>query len=145
VKQFHISDVLTATTGRLVSDRHMDGVYDIYNFLTGDQLFTHQLPRAGRECESWLRSQFPHLFAEHPPVAAALIELDGLMEPDDSREARGLKISAWVERLRSALALPEMLLVYEMPADMHTHIDPIAEAQAMVGDSNVIAVEAPPE
>lgn len=62
MKLFHISDVLTVTTGRLVSARHMDGVYDILNFLTGDELYTHQLPRAMRECEAFLRIQFPDLW-----------------------------------------------------------------------------------
>lgn len=52
------------------------------------------------------------------------------------------KIAAdWVEELRTSLKLPEMLPVYEMEAGMHTHIDPVEEAQAMVGDKNVIVVK----
>ena len=44
----------------------MDGIYDILNFLTGDNLYTHQLPRAMRECEPWLRAQLaPKLFPGH--------------------------------------------------------------------------------
>ncbi len=31
--------------------------------------------------------------------------------------------------------------VYELGADMHTHIDPVEEARAMVGDANVIALD----
>jgi len=45
-KDFHISDILSITDGRLVSTRHMDGIYEILNFMTGDNLFTHQLPRS---------------------------------------------------------------------------------------------------
>jgi hypothetical protein len=37
-RPFHLGDVLTITTGRLVSPRHMDGVYDVLNFMTGDNL-----------------------------------------------------------------------------------------------------------
>ena len=59
MKLFHISDILSVTTGYLVSNRHMDGVYDILNFLTKDELFTHQLPRASDECQPWLRAMFP--------------------------------------------------------------------------------------
>jgi hypothetical protein len=33
-----------------------------------------------------------------------------------------------------------MLPVYEMGADMHTHIDPVEEARAMVGDDRVLVV-----
>lgn len=47
-KRFHLGDVLSITTGHLLSPRHMEGVYEILNHMTGDQLFTHQLPRASR-------------------------------------------------------------------------------------------------
>ncbi len=140
MKLFHISDVLSVTTGRLVSSRHMDGIYEILNFLTGDKLFTHQLPRAMRECEPWLRSQFPRLFVEDPVTGSALAKMDGLMTDGDGREQRGAKIKHWVEQLRVDLALPEMLPVYEMGADMHTRIDPIEEARAMVGNDRVFVV-----
>jgi len=60
-KQFHISGVLSVTTGHLVSPRHMDGIYDILNFMTGDNLFTHQLPRASDECKPYLLKQHPQL------------------------------------------------------------------------------------
>jgi hypothetical protein len=75
VKLYHISDVLTVTTGRLVSNRHIDSVYDILNFLTGDELFTHQLPRASRECEPWLKAQYPQLFESNPGEAWCVQQL----------------------------------------------------------------------
>ena len=56
------------------------------------------------------------------------------------REHIGVVIRDWVEELRIALKLPEMLPVYEMGADMHTHIDPVEEARAMVGDDRVLVV-----
>lgn len=40
---FHLGDILSITTGRLVSPDHMDGIYNILNFMTGDSLYTHQL------------------------------------------------------------------------------------------------------
>ena len=150
MKLFHISDILSITTGRLVSTRHMDGVYDILNFLTGDSLFTHQLPRAVRECEPWLRTQFPQLFGgdtiTQEPVPAESMMV-GLLAALDVRlrEAGGgdrtKTIAEWVEQVRTAHGLPEMLPVYEMGADMHTRIDPIEEAEAMVGKGRVIALE----
>lgn len=60
-RDFDLSDILSITTGCLVSDRHIDGVYDILNWMTGDNLFTHQLPRAGRACEEPLKQQHPQL------------------------------------------------------------------------------------
>jgi len=141
MKSFHISDVLSVTTGRLVSCRHMEGIYDILNFLTGDNLFTHQLPRAGRECEPWLRTQFPQLFPDQPLIALALTRLDELMEDGDTREDRAAKITKWVEELRTVLELPEQIPVYEMDEEMHTHIDPVEELGAMIGDQKVIKVQ----
>ena len=60
-KNFHISDILTITDGRLVSFNGVDGVYDILNFMTGDDLFTHQLPRAINICQPVLQKQLPHI------------------------------------------------------------------------------------
>lgn len=60
-KSFHLGDVLSITTGRLVSTRHIDGVYEILDFMTGESLFTHQLPRAADACKPYLLKQFPQL------------------------------------------------------------------------------------
>ena len=60
-KTFCLGDVLSITTGRLVSPTHMDGIYDILNFMTGDSLFTHALPRASDVCKPHLLKQFPQL------------------------------------------------------------------------------------
>lgn len=142
MKTFHISDVLSVTTGRLVSSRHMDGIYEILNFLTGDNLFTHQLPRAMRECEPWLETQFPQLMADSPEMAVSIEVLKGnLASTPQNKEAIGSACAAWVEGVRRKFGLPEQLPVYEMGAEMHTHIDPIEEAQAMMGTKNVIAVK----
>jgi hypothetical protein len=141
MKKFHISDVLSVTTGRLVSSRHMDGIYEILNFLTGDNLFTHQLPRAMRECEPWLKTQYPQLMADSPQMKTALNMLDGtLAVTPQNKNAVGKACQSWVDDVRQKLNLPETLPVHEMGADMHTHIDPIEEAQAMMGDKKVIAV-----
>ena len=72
MKEFHISDVLSVTTPYLLSTRHIDGVYDILNFLCKDNLYTHQLPRASREVEPWLRTQFPQLMEDSPEMAGML-------------------------------------------------------------------------
>jgi len=143
MKRFHISDVLSVTTGRLVSYRHMDGVYAILNFLTGDNLFTHQLPRAMDECRPWLRTQFPKLMADEPDMAARLATFDAALDrmgrnnkPDIDRLCSGL-----VAEIQTTHNLPEMLPVYEMGADMYTHIDPVEEAEARVGKGRVIKLE----
>ncbi len=60
-RMFHIGDVLSVTTGKLVSPRHMDGIYDILNYMTGENLFTHQLSRACDVCGQALKVQHPQL------------------------------------------------------------------------------------
>lgn len=73
-RDFHVSDVLSITTGRLLSTRHMEGVYEILNFMTGDNLFTHQLPRAAEACKPALLAQYPHL--------VDLVEPDAIINAD---------------------------------------------------------------
>lgn len=115
MKKFHISDVLSVTTGRLVSSRHMDGIYEILNFLTGDKLFTHQLPRAMRECEPWLKTQFPQLMADSPAMAQSIKGLEGMLAvTQQNKEALGKVCTEWVEDVRQKFSLPEMLTVYEL-------------------------------
>jgi hypothetical protein len=56
-----LGDILSVTTGRLVSRDHIGGVYKILDYMTGDSLFTHQLPRASSECRPALLAQHPQL------------------------------------------------------------------------------------
>jgi len=143
MKTFHISDVLSITTGRLVSSRHIDGVYDILNFLTGDNLYTHQLPRAMRECKPWLRSQFPSIMEDSPIITKLLPVLDAKITNADKQKDRvQAACEQWVKMVQTEANLPEIVVVYEMGAEMHTHIDPVEEAQAMVGDKRVIVLDA---
>lgn len=44
-KTFHVGDILSVITGRLVSPTHMDGIYAICSHLAGESVMTHQLPR----------------------------------------------------------------------------------------------------
>ena len=43
-KAFHISDVLSVTTGVLLTDRHMEGVQEVFDHMVGFNTFTHELP-----------------------------------------------------------------------------------------------------
>ena len=64
-KKFHILDVMSITTERLVSTRHMDGIYDILGFMHDASLFTTQLPSAAEAAK-------PEIFRQHP----ALLDFD---------------------------------------------------------------------
>lgn len=133
-KQFHISDVLSITTGRLVSTRHMDGVYDILNFMTGDNLFTHQLPRASDECKPYLLAQFPQL--DTPEMQFALGELIEMLNTQSGKNEPDKLILGWLSKLTSGkygVKCEETLEVRAIPTNAHEVKDPIAEAAEMMG------------
>ena len=124
-KNFHIGDILTVTTGRLVSPRHIDGVYDILNWMTGDNLFTHQLPRASRECEQPLRAQFPDLAAVVPP------------EDFGGEQGVFLWLAEQVDQFGATRD------VAPLAADEHTRIDPFTEMRMVAPQAEVIGIVVP--
>lgn len=121
-KGFHLGDVLSITTGRLVSPRHMEGVYDILNWMTGESLYTHQLPRVAREAK-------PVLLAALPQLAA--VEVPDFPGPE--------RVAAW---LAGQVALyGETLPVPKLTADQHESIDPMSELAEKVNPDKIIAIK----
>jgi hypothetical protein len=123
IREFHIGDVYTVATGKLVAPRHIEAVYDLCGYMTGSSPMTHQLPRLSRECEPALREQFPEL-------------TDEAMPPISSRE----EADAWLATLYPKYG--EMVAVAPLAAVDHTDIDPIAELKLMRPDLPIIAIAA---
>lgn len=121
IRQFHLGDILSVTTGRLVSPRHMDGVYDILNHMTGESLFTHQLPRVSEEAA-------PVLLRQHPQLA----EVTG----------DGVTADNWRGWLADLVArFGETLPVQPMTADEHEYREPLSKlAEKMHPDRIVVCV-----
>ena len=123
---FALGDILSITTGRLVSRAHIDGVYRILNYMTGDSLYTHALPRASRECR-------PFLLAQHPQLADIVVpDFDG--EGDAKKDA----VFAWLAEMERQYG--DALPIEPMPTEEHTHIDPISELRMLRPDLPIIAV-----
>lgn len=122
-RDFDLGDILSVTTGLLLSPRHIEGVYDILNWMTGDNLTTHQLPRASEECR-------PELFRQHPKLAA-------VAPPDqfDSEE----HIWSWLAE-QVAIYGKTLPVAPLNPAD-HTSIDPTAELKMMRPDMPILEVD----
>ena len=121
VRTFHLGDVISAAFGVLVSPRHMDGVYDTLNFLTGDHLFTHQLPRAGRAVQPWVLEQHPQLAPIEDATAHCTTE-------------------NWRDWLDEQVALyGETLELTPMPTGAWLHIHPLEEP--ILDGKDVIVVE----
>jgi hypothetical protein len=121
-KQFHLGDILSITTGRVVSPRHMDGIYDILNYMTGDNLFTHQLPRASNECRPYLVMEMPWL------------------EQIDASAVNGENWEQWLND--QVKKYGEYHDVRQIHPEDHEEIDPIDELKQMgVDESRIISVD----
>lgn len=120
-KQFHISDILSVSTGSLLSNRHMDGMYDILGYLTGEELYTHQLPRAMRDVKPWLMAQHP-----------------GLPTADDAKHVNEHNYKSFVADWQEKFG--EWLSIEPMPAGENGPRDPIQELVEMVGKDRVMVV-----
>lgn len=115
--QFTLGAVLTVTTGKLLCP--IDELYQILNHMTGDNLMTHQLIRAGDVCKGPLLAQFPQL---------AGIEVPKLQGEDAYR--------AWLAEQQGAHG--EHFDVE--PLESWEHINPLTELAEMVGDKPIITV-----
>lgn len=127
-RAFHLGDILSVTTGRLVSPRHIDGIYDILNWMTGDSLFTHQLPRAMDECSG-------PLLAQHPDLAAIKVPDEF---GDGSRDSAKEAVDRWLAEQVAVYGETREVAPLD-PAD-HTHIDPLAEIRAMAPHAEIVTV-----
>lgn len=122
--EFHISSVISAATGIHVALDGPGAFYEILGFMTGEQLFTHQLPRASRECEPSLRAQHPALTSEPIPEIKSL---------DD--------VNTWMATLYPKYG--EKVTVHPLDAADHTRIDPISELRMMRPDAPIIVLDVP--
>lgn len=120
-KEFHIGDVLSVTTGILVSPRLIAGVYDVLNYMTGESVYTHQIPRISQEAG-------PVLIRQHPWLAE--IDLSDVI-PD-----------SWRERLDTIIAEHgEMITVEPMTDNEHERIDPLSELAEKVHPDKIVIVQ----
>lgn len=134
-KPFPLRDILTVTTGRLLTkpagdrDNGIGALYELLNFMTKDNLFTHQLPRAGRECEPWIRRWHPQLDTVDEAELKAVVEARGDLE-------------AWIAKQEAIYGAT--LELEPIPRDDHDVINPYDEAVQMRGtDEGITIVEVP--
>lgn len=120
-KMFDLGDILSITTGYLVSPRHMDGVSDILSFMVRESLFTHVLPRASDACK-------PALLEQHP-------QLKNIVDPG-GKPPEGW--TAWVANLKSIYG--EQFLVKPLEPGRWILKHPLVELREMVGPNKPIIV-----
>lgn len=118
---FDLGAILSVTTGRLLCS--MDDLYGILNWMTGDSLFTHQLPRAGEECQG-------PLLAQHPDLAGIIVP-KGLSGEETCR--------AWLAVQAARFGYSRM--VAPLAEGKHARIHPLVEFQMHHPDTPVVVVE----
>jgi hypothetical protein len=122
-REFGLGAVLSVTTGRVLAP--VADIHEVLDFLTGDKLFTHQLPRAMCEVA--------------PVVRAAHPELAGIEAPDFGNDGA---VYSWVAEQVARFG-PSVTLTAAPEA--HVVREPLAElAEMMRPDQQTIAVVTEP-
>ena len=138
-RQFHARDLLSVTTGRLLTkpDNNGNGIGNLYKLLgwmTNDQPFTHQLPRFSEECKPWLLRWFPEL----AKVNEHLSTLDDHVQRLGPNKGCEEFFTAMLK-----LDLKEHYDVLKIPANDHEVKHPHDELVAMRGTDKGILVVKP--
>lgn len=113
-RTFHIGDLLSVITGRLLSPRHMAGVQELLDYTTGDSIFTHQIPRACEECAPELRQQHPDLAAVDVPESVVGEE----------------RVQRWITE--QVARFGEYRVVRPLAPGEHTNIHPLIELASLM-------------
>lgn len=58
-KEFNLGAILNITTNRLFTN--LEDVYEVLNYLTGDSVYTHQIPRVMPIAKAYILSLYPEL------------------------------------------------------------------------------------
>ncbi len=121
-KAFPTGDVLSTATGYLVTPNGIGAVYEVLNWMTGESVYTHQIPRIGREAKAVL-------LAAHPELAEAYKEAKQI-----TRENWQQWLATWEARYG------ETILVPKFTADEHERKDPISELAEKISPDQIIVV-----
>lgn len=117
-RTFPLGVILSVTTGIVLAE--IGDVHEFLDFMTGDQLLTHQLPRASEECKEPLLQQFPQLEGVQVPPISDWAECEAFLK------YQGAIRGSFFE-------------VRPLDPDDHTSIDPLVELKQMT-DAPIIAV-----
>ncbi len=121
--------VLSVATGRNMEDRGISGVYQVLNWMTGEQLFTHQLPRVGREAA-------PVLLAALPQLQAAVDDCEVVFKDADKVDVQAFNEyrERWVKTLGETLPVPKL------NHTQHERIDAMSEAAEKFRPDQIIPI-----
>jgi|GEM_PF-6680456 len=93
-RKFDLSDILSVTTGVLVSNRGMGGLRDILDFMTGQDLDELQIGSAIKLCKSAILAKYPLLGeVSVPQFGKRNVRKDSLASFLNAREG-----AAWIAK-----------------------------------------------
>lgn len=122
-ERFHLGDLLSITTGRVLAPDGVAAFYRVCDYMTGQSHLTHQLPRAAEEVN-------PYLLEQHPWLADVQV-------PDDIEDMAGLV--AWLSR--ATVEHGEFHEVRPLPFGAYVGREPIAELREIAPHMQIIGVE----
>ena len=119
---FPTGAVNSVMTGYLVSENHMQGIYEVLNWMTGESVFTHQIPRISEEARPVILALHPHLL----PVMDECTNVNG----DNWKQW----LQTWKDRYGDEITVPRMNIAE------HERIDPISELAEKVHPSRIAII-----
>ena len=123
-KTFTTAQILNVTTGLLITK--MDDIYEILNFLTQDELYTHQIPRALTICTPSLREQLPEFYSTKMMLAEKHLRETLTRVPKE--DVVGI-IETFIEKTEQFLGTKTVTIE---PIKDYTPINPIVEMVDMM-------------
>lgn len=125
IEEFHLGDLLTVMTGRLLTPSGLPGVDHIVTYVTRQPHLTHQIPRALEEIK-------PFVLEQHPWLAE-------IADPGDRLNTKA-EVTAWLDKLVDERG--EFHDLARMPEGQYVGREPLAELREMAPDVPIIVVEA---
>lgn len=119
--KFNIGIVLSISHSKLLTE--VGNVYEILNYMLDDNLFTHQLPRAGRFCQKFV-------VAEHPQLEK-WDDFNEQITPENYKE--------YLEKAKAMFG--EELEISKVPGGVWTYKEPVEEAQEHFAKENISVVD----
>ncbi|MVA28742.1 hypothetical protein [Agrobacterium vitis] len=121
-KAFPVGAVLSVVTGVMVSETGVGGIYAVLNWMTGESVYTHQIPRICREAE-------PVILLLNPTLQKAKDEAKAV-----TRENYKEWLQTWKNRYGEEIPVP-ILTIAE-----HERIDPLSELAEFASPDRIINV-----
>lgn len=115
LRRFHVGDILSVITHRILSPRGVSGMSDILEYMTNEVPHTTQLGRFSDECKPYLQAQFDNKLADfYEPPETALVDAPSLYR--------------WLGKVGQIIGEP-LLVVTRVTQDRHARVDFASELE----------------